>query len=84
MGTTVSPSTMLHIVEEPDWKISVPDGHAGTTTITYKGKPLHGVTAIHFDIKGGERAYLELEIFPAYLEGVLNDLKAEIKVKPCE
>ena len=80
-GEPVTVAAPDKVAPGPDWKISVPDGHASTTSILYKGKPLFGATSITFRITGGERAYLELGVHPSHLEAILNDLEAEIKVK---
>lgn len=69
--------------ERPDWKISVPDGHVGTASITYKDTPLKVVSA-HLHLRGGEAALLTLEVWGRHVEAIMDALDVEIKVVSCE
>ena len=69
--------------EAPDWKISIPDGHAGTASVTYKGQEIK-VISVNLHLRGGEAALLTLEVWPRHLEAIMGTLGIEIEVSSCK
>jgi len=70
----------------PDWVISIPDGHAATASIAYKGRDIP-VRRLVLDLSVGCFAMLHLELYPRSLETVLRLLDEEpvtVVVSPLE
>jgi hypothetical protein len=87
-ASSACPSVSFHIGEgdfhiEPDWKISVPDGHAGTASVAYKGQDLKVISA-DLHLRGGEAALLTLEVWTEHLEAVMATLDLQIEVVSCK
>lgn len=71
---------------EPEWQITVPDGHGATASITYKGKRVLGITNLTYILPADGWGQLTLSIHPNHLEAATKIIRGtmEIVEEECE
>lgn len=69
--------------DELAWQISVPDGHGGTASVTYKGERVPGIIAFTYSLTAQSVGKLTLTICSQDIEATMEIIRGAMEVQ-CE